>query len=466
MTEHPSQTAPRIIYSTASSPEYIPPLALSPHQVVVGPNFPDVVETSGRVLSRRVARNFDAAALVRDLPTEQRPDLFVALVDAWVHCLPRNLGALNCHTALVIADTHHGIAPLTNLLTYTAMESYRRIAVTHDPHHLHWFAEAGLSPVACHLNLNVHDHPVPFATERNPSIAFVGQAGAHHPRRRRLLDVLIQAGLPLLSARATPAQAANLYAAHQLTFNCSLNGDLNMRVFEVLSAGGCLLTDRLSAASGLDGLFRDGVDLILYDDAGDLVEKARHYLDRPDLCLRIAASGQQRYRLTHTQALRRSRFLDYALGSDTMARQVAAQDQRADQRCSRREPMLQLNRRAAAYQRVQELQRSEYIDRICITRDVPREYLDDLADLRHLRHDLPLGNGIRACLLIGMAETGLMLAAATPPADYLLLIDAGQDDIKHLNGQLERLGYRNIPGAQGNGGWLFTTKPETKGTPY
>jgi spore maturation protein CgeB len=37
---------------------------------------------------------------------------------------------------------------------------------------------------------------------------------------------------------------AGIYNAAQITFNCSLNGDRNMRIFEVMAAGGFLVTDR------------------------------------------------------------------------------------------------------------------------------------------------------------------------------------------------------------------------------
>ena len=56
----------------------------------------------------------------------------------------------------------------------------------------------------------------------------------------------------LVAARGSRDHAADMCASSVVSFNASLNGDLNLRVFETLSAGGCLLTDRLSAQSGLD----------------------------------------------------------------------------------------------------------------------------------------------------------------------------------------------------------------------
>jgi hypothetical protein len=57
-------------------------------------------------------------------------------------------------------------------------------------------------------------------------------------------------GLPLAATTGSREATADVYAESLACFNASLNGDLNFRVFEVLSAGGCLLTDRLAPEAG------------------------------------------------------------------------------------------------------------------------------------------------------------------------------------------------------------------------
>ena len=101
--------------------------------------------------------------------------------------------------------------------------------------------------------------------------------------------------MPLRILSCPAEQAARHYGEAHITFNCSLNGDLNMRVFETLGAGGFLLTDRLSPQSGLERLFRDGAHLALYDSPDDLIAKIEYYLDRPDEAAEIARRGQQHY---------------------------------------------------------------------------------------------------------------------------------------------------------------------------
>jgi len=82
----------------------------------------------------------------------------------------------------------------------------------------------------------------------------------------------------------------------RLLFNSAVSNDLNMRVFESLAIGKCLLTDPVS---GLSDLFTPDRDLILYDDA-DLIDKVRYLLDHPDVRERIAASGREKVLDRHT----------------------------------------------------------------------------------------------------------------------------------------------------------------------
>lgn len=432
----------KVLFSTHSAPNYIPPLTLSSHQIIIGPKYPTTHDAFGRVVSLNCPRQFDVDHLVQLLPASERPDLFVALVDSSMQCVPRNLMSLKCRKVLVIADTHHGSAPISQLLQYCRTEAYDRIAVTHDPHHLHWFAEAGLQPVSLHLNLNVHDHAVPFQTVRRPYIQFIGQVGPSHPRRFDLLNQMVQAGLPVMQASAAANFAAVQFSKAQLSFNCSLNGDFNMRVFEVLAAGGCLLTDRLSAESGLESFFQDGRDLIIYDSAGDLIEKARYYLNNPALCLQIAQNGHQRYKEMASERLRRQRFLEFAMGDEALALSLAQQDQSRDIRCSRRDRSAVFEQRLSAYELLQELQRIQLIDSVMLSPAIPRACADDIGDLVHLRVEKNALSGVRVCGVFTEKDLVSHLdACAVAPLGFLLIVGA-DDHLLERQTALKRLGYQ------------------------
>jgi len=99
---------------------------------------------------------------------------------------------------------------------------------------------------------------------------------------------------------------AKTYSRSKIVFNKSLHGDLNMRVFETLSCGRLLLTDRIG--NGLEELFTDGKHLVIYDEWKDLVEKIRYYLENSDERENIALSGQKEAHQKHTYE-HRVRFL-------------------------------------------------------------------------------------------------------------------------------------------------------------
>jgi hypothetical protein len=434
--------APKILFSTHSSPAYIPPLVLSERQIIIGPEYAYRCDAIGRTESLNCTREFDVAEIINNLPQDEHPDIFVALVDSFMGCLPRNLGSLNCRKVLVIADTHHGPSPLTQLLLYSRAENYDRIAVTHDPHHLHWFAEAGLAPVSLQLNLNVHDPKIEFSTERRPYIQFIGQVGRFHPRRLSLLNHMASAGLPVMRASVPANIAAVQYSRAQLSFNCSLNGDYNMRIFEVLAAGGCLLTDRLSVASGLETMFKDGHDLIIYDNAQDLLDKARFYLANPALCLRIAAQGQMQYRALASESSRRRRFLDFAIGDDVVARRMAEHDQHQDPRSLRRSTVSMFEQRLGAYQFLQDLQRTQSINQVELSPGLNPAFVEDISDLIHLHIVKKAQDGSLACGLLDERELSRRLdPCSIAPLKYLLVLNA-RGDLPVCNESVKRLGYK------------------------
>jgi Glycosyl transferases group 1/SEC-C motif len=315
-----------VLYSTHNAPNYIPPLLISERQIIIGPNYPDASE-GGQIRSIRVAPGrYDLGALIPSLPKDQKPELTVVLIDSFQNCVPENLAGVPGRKLLLVADTHHGEAPLQKCLAYARQQPFDRIAVIHDPHHLHWFTEAQIAPTIYIPNVNVAYFPQPFNEHRQPHIVFVGLTDQWHLRRCRLLQIVQEAGLPLIVQQVAAPAAAGMYASSQITFNCSLNGDLNMRVFEVIAAGGFLITDRLSPQSGLEHLFQRDEHYVDYENEYDLIAKLRHYLARPRECLKIGRTGQQAYVKNHQPAQRIRDLLAFAFGDEAMS---PARDQRA-----------------------------------------------------------------------------------------------------------------------------------------
>ena len=286
---------PRTVYCHHTEPGYIPPPRLSENMVVVGP-FMENVHDGDRVTSLTSPKGrYDLSALLQQLPADQAPEVIVVSTDATALNEPTNLAAFACPKVALLADTHHLARPLRNALAYLTEETFDFHIALYNRHHGHFFSDYGLKQVHWLPGLTVRQFDVAKPASTKREILFVGQAAKYHPRRLRLLKAIEARGLPLRILSCPAEQAARHYAEARITFNCSLNGDLNMRVFETLGAGGFLLTDSLSPQSGLARLFRDGEHLALYDSPDDLIAKIEHYLDRPDEAGEIARRGQQHY---------------------------------------------------------------------------------------------------------------------------------------------------------------------------
>ena len=285
----------RLVYCHHTDPNYIPPPRLAENMITVGP-FMETRRDGARLVSIKSPKgSYDLAALLAELPADQAPEAILVSLDATAHNEPANLSAFDCPKVALLADTHHLARPLRNAFAYLGAEKFDFHIALYNRHHAHFFIAHGLRNVHWLPGLTVRqfDAVIPSATERE--ILFVGQAGKYHPRRRRLLGAIKARGLPLRAISCPAEEAAAQYGAARITFNCSLNGDVNMRVFEALGAGGFLLTDRLSPQSGMARLFQDGEHLALYESADDLIAKIEYYLDRPDEAADIARRGQAQF---------------------------------------------------------------------------------------------------------------------------------------------------------------------------
>jgi spore maturation protein CgeB len=113
---------------------------------------------------------------------------------------------------------------------------------------------------------------------------------------------------------------ARLFSRAKVVFNCSLAGDLNMRVFEALSCGSFLVTDR--AANGLEDFFADGEHLALYDD-NTLEQVIAASLEDPGRREEIAARACRLVHRHHSYSSRMDRVLECALSKKKRPARIA-----------------------------------------------------------------------------------------------------------------------------------------------
>jgi len=433
-----SPSALKVLYATYNTPYYMPPLILSDQQIIVGPHYSTRIDDGIIKSINAPGMSYDLSKVVSSFPDRQKPELTVALVGGYMAHVPVNLGRVPGRKVLLITDTHHGNLPIRSLIEYTRREKFHKIAVIHDPHHLHWFAESGLEDVRWVPNVDVEDFGLELCENRKVGIIFVGQVGQVHPRRLFMIEAIRAAGLAIDVYQTPAAEAAALYNSTQVSFNCSLNGDLNMRVFEVLAAGGFLITDRLSPQAGLESFFRAGEHYVDYVDAGDLVEKLRYYLTRPDLCLQIARAGRQAYQEAHKPSDRVRQLRDLAFGAP-------APWPIHDPRAATASPGFgeRLDERVGLYEMLQGLSRNNEMIVVAADAEIGARAVSDLVDLPRLKVHVVVPPDQTRAMEESLQSLGVLgqvhIVGQTPADTGVLIVDRVNED--------RPFGDRNYAGA-------------------
>ena len=369
----------RLVYCHHTDPNYIPAPRLAENMITAGP-FMETKRDGERLVSIKSPKGrYDLAALLAEHGATDPPDAIIVSLDATAHNEPTGLSAFDCPKVALLADTHHLAQPLRNALTYLGSEKFDFHIALYNRHHAHFFTAHGLRNVHWLPGLTVRHFDAAIPPETKREILFVGQAGKYHPRRRRLLSAIKAHGLPLRAVACPAEEAAAQYAGARITFNCSLNGDLNMRVFEALGAGGFLLTDHLSPQSGLARLFKDGEHLALYDSPDDLIAKAEYYLDHPEEAARIARQGHAHYAECFSAARLTALLWDLVFKGRSDPLFDIADDPRAALPVTMTHQ--QIMARAALYEFVQELHRKEERVAVLLLPGVDPGMAADIADL-------------------------------------------------------------------------------------
>jgi hypothetical protein len=127
-------------------------------------------------------------------------------------------------------------------------------------------------------------------------VAFVGSDG--WGLRRRLLEQLRKRFTRSYIGRAPHTELGKIYCQAKIVFNCSIFNDLNMRVFEALCSGSCLVTN--SDASGLTDLFIAGKHLLTYSSEDEAISVIEHYLANDAEREEIAQAGRAEALRKHT----------------------------------------------------------------------------------------------------------------------------------------------------------------------
>jgi GT2 family glycosyltransferase/tetratricopeptide (TPR) repeat protein/2-polyprenyl-3-methyl-5-hydroxy-6-metoxy-1,4-benzoquinol methylase len=146
-------------------------------------------------------------------------------------------------------------------------------------------------PLACDPDLH---HPQQMRTPIF-DVGFIGHEIGE--RRLRLLELLRCTFHNHWIGQAYHRTMSERYAQLRVAFNCSIAGDLNMRVFEALACGAPLITDE---CDGLQELFQVNEHLLGYRDSNDLVSQIERLLTDEDRRKMLSNKGRQHVLAYHT----------------------------------------------------------------------------------------------------------------------------------------------------------------------
>jgi tetratricopeptide (TPR) repeat protein len=263
------------------------------------------------------AAEVDLAAVLTDLPPGDRPDLLLVVERLGLRRLPLNLENLKIPRAFYALDPHLNLywhqkyASAFDLIFTTQQTSLSALRGQGRP--VYWL------PWAVNLGV-VFDHSLPRPYE----IAFVGRLNPQQRRKRHLILETLKSRFPVRIWGDRPENEVNqqemgrIYSQARLVVNESIQGEVNLRVFETLAAGALLLTE--DVGPNLLGLFTPGEDLVTYGPQ-DLVEKAAYFLTHEAERRAIAQQGRERVYAEHHTLARARQFLEF-LGERDWSRQI------------------------------------------------------------------------------------------------------------------------------------------------
>jgi glycosyltransferase involved in cell wall biosynthesis len=272
---------------------------------------------------------YDIENILKQIPIKQKPDLIVVQPDATSRNFPYNLHKANCPKVLCYGDTHHFQRPIQTLLNYAKQEKFDSIVAQQTRHHLHYFKEIGYKNTIWLPGLMVNPYYKTPSSKPQKTLSFVGQVGNFHLYRKYILSNIRKWGFPLTVKQASQSEAADIYQNSLINLNISLNGDFNLRVFEILASGGFLLTESLTKQAGLNLLFDNGRHLVTFQDELELQYQISFFLSHPEVTREIAHEGNKEFWDRLNPELNIKRFFDYIDGKDIDSVFTAEKDKRS-----------------------------------------------------------------------------------------------------------------------------------------
>ncbi len=285
--------------------------------ITVGPQLPEELIKSWNlkgmediIKPHNISTGFepDLLEIKEQIDKEYHPDIYL-----WVESVfgyyPKNIDKLGCPTACYLIDSHMNLKlhlQLANDFDYVfiAQREYLEKFKEHCHENIYWLP-LGADP-------EIHS---PKSKEKFFDVGFVGSLSSSvHERRKNLLEK-INLKNKVAFKRCFLDEMSKHFSQSKIVFNNAIKNDLNMRVFEAMSIGSLLLTDK-TEGNGQTVMFADGEDYVLYDD-DNINEKINYYLTHEDEREKIAARGREIILKAHTYFHRVEELLDVVTGNKT-----------------------------------------------------------------------------------------------------------------------------------------------------
>ena len=391
----PSSDPNILLFFLSPKNKYRSPL-FSENEIFCGPDAEDEMDTDGNIkaIKTNIGR-VDVTAILNRLPLSQKPEIIVVKADATRRCFPYNLNQCDCSKVLIVGDTHHLKEPITTVIGYALSEPFDYVIFDHTRHHAHLFAQAGVKNLYWLPALDYSFiEGVTISEDFLYPLSFVGQVGRYHPYRVWIIEHLKKSNIPIHVLQGTLEQTAYIYSKSLITLNISLNGDLNLRTFEALAAGGFLLTDSLKESSGLGQLFTPGVHLDTWSDSNELIDKIKFYTSNPSKVLEIKRNAYKYLYEKHHPKVKNKEFLELIFLNKIEDKYNLNLDFKCINAVSLKAVKSEIYNaeRIKEYEIIQELHRTNlYLNIYCLNK-VIGEYFDDLPRLNILSIDDLLSN--------------------------------------------------------------------------
>jgi hypothetical protein len=185
---------------------------------------------------------------------------------------------------MLLIDTHINVKkrlPYLSLfdLVLLVNKHQKKELLKYNPN-IEWFTYGGDTDVFFKLPQLKKIHDVTFNGNIIPWV---------HYHRFLLLTYLKVVGIKVFYSKDRYPKHNKLFNTSKIILNRTPMGGWNLRVFEVLSSGSLLLSDRPS--NGMEKIFIDKTHLVYYDSLSDLKTKIQYYLTHNEEREQIASQG-------------------------------------------------------------------------------------------------------------------------------------------------------------------------------